>query len=134
MMKQLLFYFLAFAISMFLGHYIQTHFLDFSDPFIEFLTASYIFLSGFTILLCFGLFLVHKKKQFQNRLGFFYLFSVGFKIILYGAFFEKQIFGESFDSNKELFNLLIIIVLTLIFEVLFISRLLNNSDEIKNVE
>ena len=134
MMKQLLVYFLAFAISMFLGHYIQTHFLNFSDPFIEFLTASYIFFTSITIVLCLGLFFLQKKKEFQHRLGFLYLFSVGFKIILFAAFFKKQIFDQSFDSNKELFNLLIVIGLTLFFEVLFISRLLNNSDEIKNVE
>ena len=133
-MKRLLIYLLVFTINIFLAYTAQTRFFELTIPFTEFLTASYFFFASFTIFLCLGLFFLQKKKRFEQRLGFLYLFSVGFKIILFAAFFKKQIFDQSFDSKKELFDLLIVIALTLIFEVLFVSRLLNNSDQIKNVE
>lgn len=133
-MKRLFTYLLIFMASMILAYVGQTRYFGLNASFVEFLTNSYIFFVSFSVILCFGLFLLQKKKQFEHRLGFLYLFSVGFKIILFAGFFKMQIFNESFDSNKELFNLLIVIVLTLVFEVFFVAKLLNNSDQIKNVE
>jgi hypothetical protein len=133
-MKRLVTYLLIFIVSAFLVYTGQTRFFTLNAPFVEFLTASYFFFVSFSIILCFGLHFLQKKKQFEQRLGFLYLFSVGFKIILFAAFFKTQIFNERFDSNKELLNILIIIGLTLVFEVIFVAKLLNNSDHIKNVE
>ena len=134
MKRRFLIYMLVFVMSLFLVYSAHVHFFTFTSLFIKFLTDSYIYLATFTIIVCFALLFLQKKEKFKPQLGFLYLFTVPVKIILFIIFFEKQFFNQSFTSNKELFNVLIIIGLTLFFEVFFVSQILNDSETSKNVE
>lgn len=134
MKKSLWIYIGIFGISMFLIYLAHTHFFDFDNLFSDFLALSYIYLVSFTIILCIALFFLEKNKRFRHQLGFLYLFSVPVKIIFFIILFGKQFFDQSLNSNKELLNLLFIMSLTLLFEVFFIRKLLNNLFITKNVE
>lgn len=124
----------VFAISMLLIYLGHTHFFDFDSPFSHFLTLSYVYLVSFTIMLCIALIFLKKSARFRHQLGFLYLFSVPVKIIFFIILFGEQFFDQSFNSNKELLNLLFIMCLTLLFEVFFVRKLLNNLFITKNVE
>ena len=134
MKKKFLAYILVFAVSMVLLCLAHTYFFSFSSQFEELIKASYIYLGFFTIVLCFSFSFLQKSKKFGRQLGFIYLFIVPLKIILFIGIFKNQFFGQSFGSKKEIANILIIIFLTLFFEVLFLRKLLNDSKPVKNVE
>lgn len=134
MNKKFLIYILSFAAGMFLIYQIHIKLFTFSIPFAKFLKLNYIYLASFTVIVCFSLVFLHGNTKFKHRLGFLYLFSVPLKIIFFIVFFKRQFFGQNFNSTKELLNVLIVIFLTLFFETLFVSRLLNNSNAAKNVE
>ena len=134
MKKRFLISILIFIICMSLTYLIQTNIFSFTISFREFLIAAYIYLTIFTITVCILLYFLNGKNKFKNQIGFFYLFSVPFKIILFVVVFQKHFSNQSFYSNLELSNFLFVIVLTLFFEVLFIAKILNISSAIKNVE
>lgn len=134
MKKKLAIYILDFAFSMLLLYFIHVSFFTFSELFKTHLRDSYIYLGCFTVIVCFSLSFLQKSKKFERQLGFIYLFTVPLKIILFIGFFKNQFFEQSFNSKKEIANILIIILLTLFYEVLFMRHLLNDSNSAKNVE
>ncbi len=134
MKKVFLIYILIFLVSIFLIYQVYTRFFISDNSYTSFLTASYIYLISFTLLLCVFLIFLQKKEKFKRLLGFLYLFSVPVKIILFIVFFKKQIFSQNINSEKKLYNILTIMILCLFFEVFFVAKILNDSSITKNVE
>lgn len=134
MKKIFLTYILIFVIGMVLIYLTQTNIFTFTISFREFLIATHIYLAIFTITVCLSLYFLQKSKKFEHQIGFFYLFSVPVKIILFVVVFQKQFSDQGFYSNLELLNFLFVMLLSLFFEVLFVAKILNISNAAKNVE
>jgi len=134
MKKRLFIYISTFIVGMLLIGFGHIKFFTFTDSFKDFLIASYIYLICATLAVCFLLAFLQNKKRFKHQIGYFYLFSVPLKIIIFIIIFQKQFSDQSSTSKQELTNCLFIMVLTLFFEVLFITKLLNISRATKNVE
>ena len=134
MEKRFFIYLLVFIIAMILTAFAHLNLLSFSEAFQEFLIGSYTYLICATLVVCLLLGFLQKRKEFQQQVGYFYLFSVPLKIFLFIGIFQKQFFDQTSDSNQELINCLFVMGLTLFFEVFFMSKLLNSSNATKNVE
>lgn len=134
MEKRFFIYTSAFVLVMVLIGFAHVRLFSFTDEFEQFIVGSYFYLISTTIAVCFLLNFLKKTKKFEHQIGYFYLFSVPLKIILFIIIFQKQFSDQTSNSKQELANCLFIISLTLIFEVLFMAKLLNTSDTVKNVE
>ena len=125
---------LIFLVVIVLIGFVHISSFSFTTIYKVFLVKSYIYMLSSSLLICLSLGFLMKKQKFQHRIGLFYLFSVPLKIIFFVIIFQKQFFDQTSDSSQELINCLFILVLTLFFEVFFMSRILNSSNAIKNVE
>ncbi len=92
----------------------------------------YIFNTVFTVFLCVTAIVLSKTEKYADQIGFLYLGSVVLKVIFFFLLFYKPIFKSDDFTNIEIFNLLIPIILFLIFEVVVISKILNNKPALKN--
>lgn len=133
MIKQLAAYLVGFAGLSFLGY--QAHQLLFSQiasisP-ID-LKHLYLFFGGFSFALCTLFLVLSKTEKFRYQLGFLYLVSVALKIAIFCAVFSDAIFSSQSFTNKETVNLLIPMILMIVLEVVFISKLLNSFSPLKN--
>ncbi|AXT18551.1 hypothetical protein D7030_07105 [Flavobacteriaceae bacterium AU392] len=135
MIKQLGVYFISFALLSLIGYYLHTIALSqlASESPIS-LKYVYIFFGGFSLLLCANFSLLSRTEKFKDQLGFLYLVSVALKILLFCIVFSKHIFIEASFMKKETLNLLIPMILMLVLEVFFVSKLLNYSTPLKNAE
>ena len=124
--------FIAIATMAFVLHKFLITQLSIQLPFS--LINVYLFHIGFFLMLCVGFLYLFQTKKFRDQLGFLYLFSVALKIILFCIVFYKYIFSTQSYSTQANSNLLIPMALMLVFEVLFISKLLKNQSPIKNTE
>ena len=125
---------LIFLVVIVLIGFVHISSFSFTTIYKVFLVKSYIYMLSSSLFICLSLGFLMKKQKFQHRIGLFYLFSVPLKIIFFVIIFQKQFFDQTSDSSQELINCLFILVLTLFFEVFFMSRILNSSNAIKNVE
>ena len=125
---------LIFLVVIVLIGFVHISSFSFTIIYKVFLVKSYIYMLSSSLLIYLSLGFLMKKQKFQHRIGLFYLFSVPLKIIFFVIIFQKQFFDQTSDSSQELINCLFILVLTLFFEVFFMSRILNSSNAIKNVE
>ncbi len=96
------------------------------------ITNLYLFFGIFSFLLCVILYLLSKTEKFKDQLGFLYLVSVVLKIVAFSFVFSVHIFSERSFSNQENANLLIPMVLNILLEVFFMSKILNNTTPSKN--
>lgn len=85
----------------------------------------YIFSFLFSIVLVAILFYVSKKERFKNQLGFFFMASVFLKPLLLIIVFHSLFFGAISLTKKEAILLLLPLLVSLLFEVLFCMQLLN---------
>ncbi len=134
MKKRIFIYTSVFVLGMVLVGFAHIHLFSFTGAFKKFIIGSYVYLISSSITVCFLLSFLKKTKKFEHQIGYFYLFSVPLKIILFIIIFQKQFSDQTSSSKQELINCLFIMGLTLFFEVLFMTKLLNTSDTIKNVE
>jgi len=135
MIKQLSIYILSFTLVSIIGFY--SHKAIMSQlailPVIS-LKHNYLFHGGFSLLLCANLLFLSEKEKFRDQLGFLYLVSVGLKIVLFCIVFNKEIFTNVSFTQQESVNLLIPMIVTLVLEVFFISKLLKNLPPLKNTK
>lgn len=134
-MKRFLVVFVIFLVSISIGYLIHSDLLQrFNSESVIALDYLYLFLGGFSALLLIQLYLLSKNERYKDQLGFFYLLSVALKLILFSIVFKDGIFTLNSFTNEQSVNLLIPIGLTLFFEVLILSRILNKKDQIKNIK
>lgn len=134
-MKRFLVVFVIFLVSISIGYLIHSDLLQrFNSESVIALDYLYLFLGGFSALLLIQLYLLSKNERYNDQLGFFYLLSVALKLILFSIVFKDGIFTLNSFTNEQSVNLLIPIGLTLFFEVLILSRILNKKDQIKNIK
>jgi hypothetical protein len=87
----------------------------------------YLFLAGFSILICINLQLLSTIQKISEQLGFIYLGSLMLKIILFAAVFYQQIINQENLIFTTKISLLAPIFLFLFIEVFFVARILNKN-------
>lgn len=135
MIKQVGLYVVSFGLLSFVGYNVYTVLLPqiASESRIS-LKEVYLFYGIFSLMLCTLLLLLSKKEKFKDQLGFLYLISVALKVILFCLVFYKHIFTKDSFTNIESINFLIPMILLLVLEVFFISKLLKNISPSKNAK
>lgn len=135
MIKQLGVYLISFLLVSFIGYYLHAIVLSqFANKSPISLKYVYTFFGGFSLLLCTNFSLLSRTEKFKDQLGFLYLVSVALKILLFCIVFSKHIFIEASFTREETVNLLIPMLLMLVLEVFFTSKLLNYSSSLKNLK
>ncbi|WP_460220460.1 DUF6168 family protein [Psychroserpens sp. MEBiC05023] len=133
MTKLVLIYIGLFLAVIFGAYMVHTNvFVDFASSSPIQLEALYGFHTVFTFLLTLSLSLLLFNNKFKDQIGFLYLASMVLKLLLFCIIFKKYIFNDNSFTNIESFNILIPMLLALFFEMLFLSKLLNNFDALKN--
>ncbi len=135
MIKQLGIHFVSFTILSLTGFYLHKIILSQITINLPFsLKEVYTFYAGFSLLLCTSFLLLSRTEKFKDQLGFLYLVSVALKIILFCIIFREYIFTQDSFTEQESINLLIPMILMLVLEVFFISKLLKNTRPLKNLK
>lgn len=126
MIKPIIVYSISFAVLFFVSLFLHQFVLDSQSVDIRFqLKPIYIFfaIASFLICIIFKSFTLFKKTK--EQLGFLYLFTLFIKIILFSIIFYNSIVGLQDITKIESLNLLIPLLVFLVLEVVFISKLLN---------
>ena len=91
------------------------------------LRKTYLFHAGFSSLVCVNLIAFSNVDKVFEQLGFIYLISLFLKIILYCIVFNKSILTEYNLTKIEAISQLIPMVVFLLTEVIFVSKILNKN-------
>lgn len=128
MNKRIISILLVFIILGILGVYTHTAILEKLNIEIPFsLEKLYLFLTGFSILICVNLQLLSRISKIAEQLGIIYLGTLLLKFILFAAVFYQTIIKQENLALTTKISLLIPIFLFLIVEVFFVSKILNKS-------
>ena len=132
MIKQLFLYGVVFVSLYFICFYLHQNYLEKHQISIPFsLEKMYFFLAGFSMLLCVNLLLLSKISGIYEQLGFIYLGSIVLKILLFGILFYNTILIEENLSQNTRISIFIPVILFLLAEVVFITKVLNQKDSKK---
>ena len=114
-------FFSLFTVSFFLHQY----YLENNNMLLPFsLKKIYLFHFSFSLLICTNFLLLSTVDKIFEQLGFIYLATIAFKLILFCIIFYNPIFTEenlSFTSRLSLFVPMIIFLLT---EAIFVAKIL----------
>ncbi len=135
MIKQLGLYVIGFGLLSLIGYYLHISlFPKIASESPILLSEVYAFFSIFSLILCILLLRLSKTEKFKDQLGFLYLASVALKIMLFCFTFYRHIFIKGSFTSMESVNLLIPMILCIILEVFFISKILKNTSVLKNTK
>ncbi len=71
--------------------------------------------------------LLSKTQKFKNQIGFLYLGTIFFKVVLFVGIFNGTVMSVKSMTDKEIFSLLLPVFIFLFLEVYFISKILNKT-------
>lgn len=91
------------------------------------LLSVYTFHAIFSLIICLAIILIAENStKYNDQLGFLYLFTVVFKVAFFSMAFSDVLFSEIVLNKIENLCLLIPIFVFLTYEVVIISKILNN--------
>ncbi len=85
----------------------------------------YVFHFSISLSICIIFEILSRVSRFQTQLGFIYMGTLFFKVMVFSAAFYKSILSIQLITRVESLNLLIPVFIFLIAEVYFIARILN---------
>jgi hypothetical protein len=119
---------LIFVILYFLGHNLHQYILTNLDENVSFsLQKLYLFHTGFSILICVNFQLLAKNNKILEQLGFIYLGTLLFKILLFSVAFYTEIILEENLTITSKTSLLIPSFIFLFIEVISVSKILKKN-------
>ena len=126
MIKPIFSYFVVFISLYFISFHLHQYYLEKNEIVIAFsLEKMYIFLTGFSLLVCLNLLLLSTINNILDLLGFIYLFTIIIKIVCFSAlFYESIILAENLSQNTRI-SIFISVFIFLLTEVIFIVKILN---------
>lgn len=128
MIKKIASIVLGFGALYFLGNYIHQFTLTNLNKDVSFsLQKLYLFHAGFSILICVNFQVLSKIKKIHEQLGFIYLGTLLFKILLFSATFYTEIISEEGLTITSKISLLIPSFIFLLIEVIYVSKILNRN-------
>ena len=128
MNKRLISILLTFIVLYIVSTYFHNLILDNNDITLPFsIERLYLFLTGYSILICFNLQLFTKTPKIADRIGFIYLGTSLIKIVLFLVVFHPPIILQESLVLPTKLSLLVPIFIFLIMEVFFITKILNRN-------
>mgnify|MGYP000209287100 CR=1 FL=1 len=126
MIKQTLKYSIVFLFLLIIGFYSQEAILTQKNISLTYsLWSVYIFHFLFSLSICVILSVLSFNEKFYQQLGFIYLGTLVFKIVIFCFVFNNIVFRELPLSKTESLSMLIPLAVFLIGEVYFIAQVLN---------
>jgi hypothetical protein len=126
MNSKIILYLFTFTALFFIGFQTHTFFIEKAGLELPYnLHKIYLFHAGFSALVCVNLSIFSNVDKVFEQLGFVYLATLFFKIILYCIVFYKSIFTEDNLTRVEAISQLIPMFLFLLTEVIFVAKILN---------
>jgi hypothetical protein len=132
LIKTLLTYIFVFGLLFTIGYHVHEYLLKEQVDFMPFsLKAIYIFHAIFSFLICTFLLLISKKDKLKDQLGFLYLGTFVFKLVVFAMIFSALFFGDLQLTLKHKVSLLIPVFIFLVPEAYFIVKILSklNTDK-----
>lgn len=128
MNKRLISILLTFIVLYIVSTYFHNLILDNNDITLPFsIERLYLFLTGYSILICFNLQLFTKIPKIADRIGFIYLGTSLIKIVLFLVVFHPPIILQESLVLPTKLSLLVPIFIFLIMEVFFVTKILNRN-------
>ena len=129
MIKSLLTYIFSFSFLLIGASFIHKCILEQMNTELRFdIICLYWFFSIFSFALCVVFRILANIEKTKSQIGFLYLFTLVFKIIVFFLIFKSSIFSLPNLSKIESLNILITLFVFLILEIYFIVRLLSDNN------
>jgi hypothetical protein len=129
MIKSIFIYFLLFFGIFFLGFSLHENYIVKQSIILTFsLQEVYLFHLVFSLLVCVNLKLFSTVDKIFSQLGFIYLGTLFLKIVLFSAIFYQPIFKEENLSRIARMSLLIPVLIFLLTEAFFVTKILNKKE------
>ena len=127
MAKNLITYILVFASVGVLSYLLHNNFIEEKNISLPFsLKKVYLFFVFFSLVIC-SLFKIGSViNKIKEQLGFIYLGTIIFKIIVFAVIFYKSVFEVDL-SNAQRIALIIPMAIFLFIEVFFVAKILNKT-------
>lgn len=93
--------------------------------------ATHLFAFVSSVAIIFTLYLLSRKDNYKNSLGYIYLGTVLLKPVIFLISFGSVISNENSLSKWEAFSLILPLLIGLFFEVIICAQLLNQSNSKK---
>lgn len=129
MIKSIFIYFLLFSGVFFLSFSLHENYLEKQAVILPFsLKQVYVFHLGFSLLVCVNFKLFSNVDKIFSQLGFIYLGTLFFKIVLFCALFYRPIFKEENLTQIARISLLVPVFIFLLTEAFFVAKILNKKE------
>jgi hypothetical protein len=76
--------------------------------------------------------MLSNTAKWKDQLGFIYIGALVFKLVFFSVLFSSFLFGDEPFTNTERVSMLLPVVIFLLPEVYFISKILMKLDSINN--
>ena len=115
---------IIYGITLSLHHYIIT----WTNSTLSYsLTEVYNFQAGFSLLICLNLLIIANiSDKFKEQIGFLYLLTIVLKVLFFSLAFKEVLFSDLALNKTDSLSLLIPVFIFLTYEVVIISKILNN--------
>jgi len=129
-MTKIIFLYASIFFSLFLvSFFLHESLIEKNEIILPFsLLKVYLYHLGFSLLICINFQVLSTVDKVFTQLGFIYLGTIILKIVLFSAFFYKPVFTEENLSQIARVSLFIPMLLFLLTEVVFISKILNKKE------
>ena len=127
MVKNLVTYILIFAIVGVSTYLLHNNFIEEKNISLPFsLKKVYLFFVLFSLVICFLFKVGSVINKIKEQLGFIYLGTIIFKIIVFAVIFYKSVFEVDL-TNAQRIALIIPMAIFLFIEVFFVAKILNKT-------
>lgn len=127
MVKNLVTYILIFTIVGVSTYLLHNNFIEEKNISLPFsLKKVYLFFVLFSLVICFLFKVGSVINKIKEQLGFIYLGTIIFKIIVFAVIFYKSVFEVDL-TNAQRIALIIPMAIFLFIEVFFVAKILNKT-------
>ncbi|SDS49868.1 hypothetical protein SAMN05216503_3254 [Polaribacter sp. KT25b] len=127
MIKTIFLYTVIFFSLFFISFFLHENYIEKAAIILPFsLRKIYLFHLGFSLLICINFKVFSSVDKIFPQLGFIYLGTIFLKIVLFSAFFYTSIFTGDNLSQTARISLFIPMIIFLLTEAIFVSKILNN--------
>lgn len=126
MIRTLFIYVVAVVAFFLTGYFLHVYFLESERIKLNYpLDQVYFFHATVSLVVCIVLKALSEKEKYFSQIGFLYLWSLLFKLILFAVVFYNPVFTQDKLSNTESISFLFPLVISLGLEVYFLAKILN---------
>lgn len=129
MIRSVVIYLLLFFGIFFLSFSVHENYINKQNIILPFsLKQVYLFHLGFSLLICLNFKVFSSIDKIFSQLGFIYLGTLFFKIIIFCAIFYQPLFIEENLAQIARVSLFIPTMLFLLIEAFFVAKILNKAE------